>query len=447
MSLLDPVPDIGGAIVEDVSSLLRSVAAQHGVSLSVVSARPGPTVTTYGIVPGRGVPPAKIDKLTDVWSLATGREVRNVGPRDGAILLEVPNRERRTVHLAEVLDPDQYDPAREPVVPIGWGADGNPIRVEIGRLPHMLVAGATGQGKSVFLNAVLISLLLQCGPERLRLVLIDPKRVELAPYARLPHLDLPVATDTDAAVEALSHAAAVMDARYALMESQGVRHYRDLTPSPPPLVVVIDELADLMLQAKKQVEPLIVRIAQLARAAGVFLVVGTQRPSVDVVTGLIKTNMPTRVAFRTMQMVDSRVILDRNGAERLTGEGDGLLLLNGSTTPRRFQAPWVSDDEIVRVVASHVLQTPDPEPVSTVVDDSAVQEAHEAAQVARAALAASGGVSAEGGVDTAELIRIERLAQLRAGLPDLAERVTQIEGAYAELAEVLARHLGGGSND
>jgi len=338
------------------AALLEETLASFGISGKVTHIERGPSVTRYEITPGRGVKVSAIKSLADNVQLAlAAQSIRIEAPIPGkaAVGIEVPNSAVSTVGVREILD---YLPRGEGKLFFALGKDitGRPIVGDLTRMPHLLVAGATGAGKSVCLNVILTSLLSTCTPDQVQLLLIDPKRVELTSYNGLPHLIKDCITDPKLAAGALYELTKEMDARYELFARAGVRkieeYNQDRTDDRLPyIVVVIDELADLMLVAPTRVETSICRIAQLARATGIHLVVATQRPSVDVITGLIKANIPSRIAFAVSSQVDSRTIIDMAGAERLLGRGDMLYLPIDAPKPVRVQGALVTGDELERL--------------------------------------------------------------------------------------------------
>lgn len=354
-----------------------------GVEVKVVAVNPGPVVTRFELQLAAGTKVSKISGLAkDLARSLSVNSVRVVEiiPGKSVIGLELPNIERETVRLIEVVKSQQYTSARSPLtLALGKDISGHPIVVDLGKMPHLLVAGTTGSGKSVGLNAMLLSLLYKATPDQLKLILIDPKMLELSTYSDIPHLLTPVITDMREAANSLRWCVAEMERRYRLMASVGVRNLQGYnakiqrsikagkpiadplwTPESggeapmleplPSIVVLADEFADLMMVAGKKIETLICRIAQKARAAGIHLILATQRPSVDVITGLIKANVPTRIAFQVSSKIDSRVILDQGGADQLLGHGDMLYLPPGSGVPVRVHGAFVSDDEVHRVV-------------------------------------------------------------------------------------------------
>ncbi|SAK47637.1 cell division protein [Caballeronia calidae] len=385
LALLDAPPKTQETIAADTleytSRLIEKKLKDFGVEVSVVAAYPGPVVTRYEIEPATGVKGSQIvglaKDLARSLSLVSIRVVETI-PGKNFMALELPNQRRQTVKLSEILGSEVYANGASPLT-MGLGKDigGNPVCADLAKMPHLLVAGTTGSGKSVGINAMILSLLYKASAEQVRLILIDPKMLEMSVYEGIPHLLCPVVTDMRQAGHALNWAVAEMERRYKLMSKMGVRNLasfntkideakkRDekipnpfsLTPDEPEpltrlpnIVVVIDELADLMMVVGKKVEELIARIAQKARAAGIHLILATQRPSVDVITGLIKANVPTRMAFQVSSKIDSRTILDQQGAESLLGMGDMLYLPPGTGLPVRVHGAFVSDEEVHRVV-------------------------------------------------------------------------------------------------
>lgn len=353
-----------GASADDGrAELLEETLASFGIEGRVVSVSRGPAVTRFEVQPPPGVKVSRIVGLADDISLAlaaAGVRIEAPVPGKSVVGIEVPNRDTSPVVLREILESDEFQNTRS-YLTIGLGRDiaGKPLVADLQKLLHLLIAGATGSGKSVCLNSIITSLLYKADPDQVKMMMIDPKRVELSVYDGIPHLITPVVTDPKEAAAALRWAVKEMERRYQLLSKTGVRNldaYNRRRHKPegmdefvPYLVVIIDELADLMLVASADVENSIVRLAQMARAAGIYLIIATQRPSVDVITGLIKANVPSRLAFAVSSQVDSRTILDMGGAERLLGRGDMLFYPIGAPKPVRAQGAWVSDAEVEAV--------------------------------------------------------------------------------------------------
>ncbi|HET6829609.1 MAG TPA: DNA translocase FtsK 4TM domain-containing protein, partial [Ramlibacter sp.] len=389
--------------LEMTSRLIEKKLKDFGVDVRVVAAAPGPVITRYEIEPATGVKGSQIVNLAKdlarSLSLVSIRVVETI-PGKNYMALELPNAKRQSIRLSEILGSQAYNEAKS-MLTIGLGKDivGNPIVADLAKMPHVLVAGTTGSGKSVGINAMILSLLYKAEARDVRLLMIDPKMLEMSVYEGIPHLLAPVVTDMRQAANGLNWCVMEMERRYKLMSKLGVRNLAgynakideakakgdfiynpfSLTPdSPEPLerlpyiVVVIDELADLMMVVGKKIEELIARLAQKARAAGIHLILATQRPSVDVITGLIKANIPTRIAFQVSSKIDSRTILDQMGAEALLGMGDMLYMPRGTGLPIRVHGAFVSDDEVHRVVAYLKEQGGEPNYIEGVLEGGTV---------------------------------------------------------------------------
>ena len=386
VDLLDTAParqeTVSSDTLEMTSRLIEKKLKDFGVEVRVVLASPGPVITRYEIEPATGVKGSQIVNLAKdlarSLSLVSIRVIETI-PGKNYMALELPNAKRQSIRLSEILGSQVYNEAKS-MLTMGLGKDivGNPVVADLAKMPHVLVAGTTGSGKSVGINAMILSLLYKAEARDVRLLMIDPKMLEMSVYEGIPHLLAPVVTDMRQAAHGLNWCVAEMERRYKLMSKLGVRNLAgyntkideakareefiynpfSLTPDDPEplkrephIVVVIDELADLMMVVGKKIEELIARLAQKARAAGIHLILATQRPSVDVITGLIKANIPTRIAFQVSSKIDSRTILDQMGAEALLGMGDMLYMASGTGLPVRVHGAFVSDDEVHRVVA------------------------------------------------------------------------------------------------
>ena len=391
VAVKDPSKGYSKDALEALSRLLELKLADFGISAEVTAVYPGPVITRFEIQPAPGVKVSRISNLAKdlARSLAViSVRVVEVIPGKSVVGIEIPNEDREIVNFREVLASKAFDQNKSPLtLALGHDISGQPVCADLAKMPHLLVAGTTGSGKSVGVNCMLISLLYKSSPADVRLILVDPKMLELSVYDGIPHLLTPVITDMKDAANGLRWCVAEMERRYKLMATMGVRNLAGYnrkvedaiksgnpipdplwTPDPifaetdeeqvapqlerlPAIVVVIDEFADMMMIVGKKVEELIARIAQKARAAGIHLILATQRPSVDVITGLIKANVPTRIAFQVSSKVDSRTILDQGGAEQLLGHGDMLYLPPGSGVPNRVHGAFCSDEEVHRVVA------------------------------------------------------------------------------------------------
>lgn len=360
--------------MEDQGERLVEALSHFQIQAQIESIVQGPAVTQFEITVGHGTKVSKVRNLSDDIKLAlAARDIRIDAPIPGkrSIGIEIPNRFSRAVRLSEVTDSESFQESDSPLeAALGLDLTGRPVTLDLRKMPHGLIAGATGSGKSVCINSILVSLLYKADPKELKLMLIDPKMVELAPFNHIPHLVSPVITDVKAATAALKWAVEEMERRYQLFMHGGVRDItrfnklcdqnKQYAQKLPYMLIVIDELADLMMMSPADVEEAICRIAQKARACGIHLIVATQRPSVDVITGLIKSNIPTRIAFAVSSQIDSRTILDSQGAERLLGRGDMLYLGNGMSAPTRIQGTFVTDEEIEEIIG-HVRKQGEPE--------------------------------------------------------------------------------------
>ncbi|WP_245959450.1 DNA translocase FtsK [Neobacillus piezotolerans] len=367
LNLLNPPVKAEGdpCWLDERKKMLDETLFNFNVGAKVVNVTQGPSVTRFEVHPEPGVKVNKVTNLADDIKLSlAARDIRIEAPIPGkhTIGIEVPNPKSRPVLISEIIGSGTFRENASPLTAVlGLDISGNPIVTDLKKMPHGLIAGATGSGKSVCINSILVSLLYKASPDDLKLLLIDPKMVELAPYNRIPHLVSPVITDVKAATASLKWAVEEMERRYELFAHAGVRdinRFNELAMEAkryseklPFIVIIIDELADLMMMSPADVEEAICRIAQKARACGIHLIIATQRPSVDVITGLIKANVPTRIAFSVSSQIDSRTIIDIGGAERLLGRGDMLFLENGSSKPVRLQGTFVSDAEIDKVVS------------------------------------------------------------------------------------------------
>jgi len=411
--LLDtpPAPPSGydAPTLDTLSRQIEAKLREFRIESQVVGTHPGPVVTLFEIEPAPGVKVSQITALEkDIARSLSVNSVRilDVIPGKSVIGMEIPNTQREMISLAPLLHSEDYAASSSLLsLALGKGTRGQPVIVDLARMPHLLMAGTTGSGKSVAVNAMVLSLLFKATPDELRLLMIDPKMLELNVYEGIAHLLAPVITDMNKAATGLGWCVDEMERRYKLMSATGVRNlnsfnkkvndawadgqplldplfvadsYHGTAPQPlapmPYIVIVVDELADLMMVAGKKVEELIARLAQKARAAGIHLILATQRPSVDVITGLIKANIPTRIAFQVSSKVDSRIILDQSGAEALLGQGDMLYLQPGTALPERVHGAFVSDDEVDRVVA-HLKKAAGPNYIPGLLDDPAPEAA------------------------------------------------------------------------
>lgn len=361
LSLLNKKSGQLAETVSDFRRIIETTLEEFNIPAKVVGTQEGPTVTTFEIQLEPGVPVRKLNSIQDDLSLALATpNVRIITPLPGksAIGIEVPNKLRELVTLRELLETDEWLNSKDPLLlAIGKNSTGVPFYYSLRKMPHLLIAGATGSGKSVCLNSIIMTMLFKAHPEEVKLLLIDPKRVEFSPYHDIPHLLAPVVTDPSKAASALAYMVQEMERRYQELstvvardiDSYNKKAAKEGFEKLPYIVIVIDELADLMLVCSREVEEAVVRLAQMARAVGIHLILATQRPSADIITGLIKSNITSRIAFSVRSQIDSRVILDTPGAEKLIGQGDMLFLTQSLLHPVRLQAPYVSEEEIERV--------------------------------------------------------------------------------------------------
>ncbi len=467
-------PTVSNKEQTTVARLIEETLSQHRVEVQVAEVRPGPTVTMYGLVPGwnrqtrrgkdgqQGEPEmrnrVRVDAILarekDLALALAAPSLRIEAPVPGesVVGVEVPNRSSTPVSMRSVIESDEYKAVTNGgglAIALGQASAGEPMVIDLLKMPHLLIAGATGSGKSVCMNTIICSLIMSQQPKDVRMVLIDPKRVELTPYNGIPHLVTPVVVEPDRVVRLLRGAIQEMLRRYKLLEEAGVRNIKSYNQSSkavehmPYLIICIDELADLMMTSSFDVEQGICRLAQLGRATGIHLIVATQRPSVDVVTGLIKTNLPSRISFAVASQIDSRTILDSAGAERLLGRGDMLFLSADAAKPRRVQGVYISDDESA-VLANHWRMQNGPSVPAIDLDALAIE-------AESAGLGANGGDEdlSNGGEDTLLQRAIQLAAtnrqlstsllqrRLRIGYPRAARLMDQLEdegvvGAAAE---------------
>ncbi|MFV0317638.1 MAG: DNA translocase FtsK, partial [Microthrixaceae bacterium] len=387
--------DVDDAAIQERGRVLESALADHGVETRLIGMTAGPTVTRYELELGTGVKVAKVTSLhKDIAYAMASPDVRILAPIPGrqAIGVEVPNEERQVVAVGDILTSAEAKRAVHPLeVAVGRDINGHSVLMNLATMPHLLIAGQTGAGKSSCINSIITSVMMRSTPDQVRLILIDPKRVELTQYDRIPHLLTQVVANPKKAANALAWAVKEMERRYDLLSDVGVRDITgynaaydrgDLAEGVgadrefkrlPFILVVVDELSDLMMVAPRDVEDAVIRIAQMARAVGIHLVIATQRPSVNVITGVIKANIPARLAFAVSSATDSKVILDQPGAERLVGKGDMLLLGPASSAPQRIQGAWVEETEVRAIVAKWREQAPEVE--SQYVEGVATEEA------------------------------------------------------------------------
>ncbi len=445
--------DVDRASVEKRGRELEHALAEHGVETRLIGVVVGPTVSRFELELGPGVKVARVTSLNrDIAYAMATPDVRILAPIPGkqAIGVEVPNINRQMITIGDLLISDEALAATHPLeVTLGRDITGKTVIANLAKMPHLLVAGQTGSGKSSCINSMLTALLTRCTPDQVRLILVDPKRVEMTQYEGLPHLLTEVVTDPKKAANALAWGVREMERRYDLLSDAGVRDLDGynlaveegtLDPILSPdgsssererlsyIVIILDELADLMMVAARDVEESICRIAQKARAVGIHLVIATQRPSTNVITGLIKANVPARLAFAVSSLTDSRVVLDQKGAETLVGRGDGLLLDGSTSMPIRFQGAWVTEKEVAELVAHWKSQAPE------VVFDSRVQGEEQT----EAALALPGGTTGDEGDDELVLQAMELIVRSQLGSTSMLQRKLRVGFARAgRLMDIL----------
>lgn len=435
--------------VEARGRVLEGALAEHGVETRLVGMVVGPTVTRYELELGVGVKVARLTSLhKDIAYAMASPDVRILAPIPGrqAIGVEVPNKDRQVVNLGDILASEEAHRATHPLeVGVGRDIEGTAVLMNLAKMPHMLIAGQTGAGKSSCINSIITSILMRATPEQVRMILIDPKQVELTQYNRIPHLLTQVVTNPKKAANALNWAVKEMEIRYDLLSEVGVRDITgynaafdrgDLQPEPgverefkrlPFILVVVDELADLMMVASRDVEESITRIAAKARAVGIHLVIATQRPSVNVITGVIKANIPSRLAFAVASATDSKVILDQLGAERLVGQGDMLLLGAGSSAAQRIQGSWVEESEVAAIVGQWRKQTP-------VIEDHYVKGV---ADEEVTGSGSSGGGSTNGGGDDDEMLAQAMELVVRSGLGSTSMLQRKLKVGFARAGRLM----------
>ncbi|MBO8143527.1 MAG: DNA translocase FtsK 4TM domain-containing protein [Thermodesulfobacterium sp.] len=362
LKLLNNIPEVSYRIkpeeLKERASLLVSKLKEFGIEGEVVGINPGPVITVFEFKPAPGIKLSKILTLVDDLALGlSAKSVRIIAPIPGkdVVGIEISNPKRELVYLKEILESSVFKNSDSPLtIALGKDVSGNPVVTDLRKLPHLLIAGSTGSGKSIFLHSVILSLIYKSPPDTIKFLMIDPKRIELSVYEKIPYLLHPVVLDPKTATKALRWLVDEMDRRYAIFEEVGARNLdsynENFEEKLPYIIVIIDELADLMVVSSREVETLLTRLAQMARAAGIHLLVATQRPSVDIITGTIKVNFPARISFQVTSKVDSRTILDTQGAERLLGAGDMLFMPPGSSYLERIHAPYVSEKEVKNIV-------------------------------------------------------------------------------------------------